>query len=124
MIRRPPRSTLFPYPTLFRSGGELAERGGLDVVRELGLIGAGGDLFCDGAFGSHTAALGNGPYTDRPETSGNLRFATGQLVHHVRACTAASIQAGFHVIGDAAVAQVIAAVETAAADLGRAAVRS
>src|SRR5256886_3237752 len=23
MIRRPPRSTLFPYPTLFRSGGSL-----------------------------------------------------------------------------------------------------
>src|SRR2546430_8153491 len=26
MIRRPPRSTLFPYTTLFRSGGELAGR--------------------------------------------------------------------------------------------------
>src|SRR5437870_11374163 len=25
MIPRPPRSTLFPYTTLFRSGGELAE---------------------------------------------------------------------------------------------------
>src|SRR2546426_8199693 len=25
MIRRPPRSTLFPYTTLFRSGGEQAE---------------------------------------------------------------------------------------------------
>src|SRR5256885_10544374 len=24
MIRRPPRSTLFPYPTLFRSGGTVA----------------------------------------------------------------------------------------------------
>src|SRR5256885_16559207 len=24
MIRRPPRSTLFPYPTLFRSGGRVA----------------------------------------------------------------------------------------------------
>src|SRR5258708_14235127 len=24
MVRRPPRSTLFPYPTLFRSGGSLA----------------------------------------------------------------------------------------------------
>src|SRR2546427_7074389 len=27
MIRRPPRSTLFPYTTLFRSLGMLAERG-------------------------------------------------------------------------------------------------
>src|SRR3712207_8989285 len=26
MIRRPPRSTLFPYTTLFRSGGELGQR--------------------------------------------------------------------------------------------------
>src|SRR3712207_8581927 len=27
MIRRPPRSTLFPYTTLFRSGGETPESG-------------------------------------------------------------------------------------------------
>src|SRR2546422_3449518 len=27
MIRRPPRSTLFPYPTLFRSAGPPARRG-------------------------------------------------------------------------------------------------
>jgi predicted amidohydrolase YtcJ len=113
-----------PGPRVHGYWGELAERGGLDLVRELGLVGAGGDLFCDGAFGSHTAALGNGPYTDRPETAGALRFATGQLVHHVRACTLAGIQAGFHVIGDAAVAQVILAVETVAADLGRPAVRA
>src|SRR3712207_7287972 len=26
MIRRPPRSTLFPYPTLFRSGGDAEPR--------------------------------------------------------------------------------------------------
>jgi predicted amidohydrolase YtcJ len=113
-----------PGPRVLGYWGELAERGGLDLVRELGLAGAGGDLFCDGAFGSHTAALGNGPYTDRPETAGSLRFATGQLVHHVRACTLAGVQAGFHVIGDAAVAQVIFAVETVAAELGRPAVRA
>src|ERR1039458_3102542 len=28
MIRRPPRSTLFPYPTLFRSGGDDVRGGG------------------------------------------------------------------------------------------------
>src|SRR5256885_3577358 len=28
MIRRPPRSTLFPYTTLFRSGTLMTERGG------------------------------------------------------------------------------------------------
>ncbi|UOY02528.1 amidohydrolase [Blastococcus sp. PRF04-17] len=113
-----------PGPRVLGYWGELAERGGLDVVRELGLAGAGGDLFCDGAFGSHTAALGNGPYADRPDTAGSLRFSTGQLVHHVRQCTLAGIQAGFHVIGDAAVAQAIYAVETVAAELGRPAVRA
>src|SRR3712207_7634479 len=30
MIRRPPRSTLFPYTTLFRSGRAPAVRGGID----------------------------------------------------------------------------------------------
>lgn len=113
-----------PGPRVLGYWGELAERGGLDVVRELALAGAGGDLFCDGALGSHTAALGSGPYHDRPDTAGTLRFSTGQLVHHVRTCTLAGIQAGFHVIGNAAVAQAIYAVEAVAAELGRPAVRA
>jgi predicted amidohydrolase YtcJ len=113
-----------PGPEVVGYWGELAERGGLDVVRELGLAGAGGDLFCDGAFGSHTAALGSGPYVDQPDVAGDLRFTTGQLVDHVRACTEAGIQAGFHVIGDAAVAQALFAVETVAAELGPPAVQA
>jgi predicted amidohydrolase YtcJ len=112
-----------PGPQVQAYWGELAERGGLDVVRELGLAGAGGDLFCDGAFGSHTAAL-SAPYSDRPETSGALRFDTSSLVHHVRACTTAGVQAGFHCIGDAAVDQVLDAVGTVVAELGVAAVRA
>src|SRR3712207_7523994 len=32
MIRRPPRSTLFPYTTLFRSGGEERVRAHLDQL--------------------------------------------------------------------------------------------
>src|SRR2546427_6019338 len=37
MIRRPPRSTLFPYTTLFRSGGEaLKRREGISVTRDDG----------------------------------------------------------------------------------------
>jgi hypothetical protein len=103
--------------------GELAERGGLDVVRELGLAGAGGDLFCDGAFGSHTAALTE-PYRDRPDTAGALRFDTASLVHHVLECTRAGIQAGFHCIGDAAVGQVLDAVGAVVDELGAAAVRA
>ncbi|MFW3172393.1 amidohydrolase [Geodermatophilus sp. CPCC 206100] len=112
-----------PGPLVLGYWGELAERGGLDVVRELGLAGAGGDLFCDGAFGSHTAAL-SAPYTDRPDTAGSLRFATASLVDHVRACTRAGVQAGFHCIGDAAVEQVLDAVGTVVEELGAAAVRA
>src|SRR3712207_7088514 len=41
MIRRPPRSTLFPYTTLFRSG-EVA----LHVVHAIELLELHGDLFC------------------------------------------------------------------------------
>ena len=111
-----------PGPRVVGYWGELAARGGLDVVRELGLAGAGGDLFCDGAFGSHTAAL-SAPYADRPETSGALRFHAEQVVEHVRACTLAGIQAGFHVIGDAAVDQVLGAVATIGDELGAATVR-
>src|SRR5438128_7747248 len=33
MIRRPPRSTLFPYTTLFRSLVHSLARGGVDVAR-------------------------------------------------------------------------------------------
>ena len=112
-----------PGPRVVGYWGELSERGGLDVVRELGLAGAGGDLFCDGAFGSHTAALST-PYADRPDTSGDLRFDTGQLVEHLRACTLAGLQAGFHCIGDAAVDQVLTAVGAVVDELGRDAVRA
>src|SRR3712207_9351079 len=35
MIRRPPRSTLFPYTTLFRSREEPAVRGGADGDRRV-----------------------------------------------------------------------------------------
>src|SRR5258707_7685802 len=35
MIRRPPRSTLFPYTTLFRSRAVRLERGNLEVSKEI-----------------------------------------------------------------------------------------
>src|SRR3712207_7290053 len=41
MIRRPPRSTLFPYTTLFRSDGRTARHGqarGLDLARRGGAL--------------------------------------------------------------------------------------
>src|SRR3712207_7641169 len=38
MIRRPPRSTLFPYTTLFRSWDRVAEKDGRQVQRRAGEI--------------------------------------------------------------------------------------
>src|SRR2546430_11518440 len=38
MIRRPPRSTLFPYTTLFRSGAGRVERAALDQALDCALV--------------------------------------------------------------------------------------
>src|ERR1051325_10016530 len=56
MIRRPPRSTLFPYTTLFRSG-ECGERG-LSSNRHL--AGAGGAAELLDAVGVHRGAAAAG----------------------------------------------------------------
>ena len=104
-----------PLPEVVGYWGELF---GAATARELGATGAAGDLFCDGSFGSHTAALTE-PYADRPETSGLLRFATADLADHIVECVEAGLQAGFHAIGDAAVDQVLAAVDLASERLGR-----
>jgi predicted amidohydrolase YtcJ len=104
-----------PLPEVVGYWGELF---GIATARELGAAGAGGDLFCDGSLGSHTAAL-HEPYADRPETSGDLRFDTADLAEHIAQCTVAGLQAGFHAIGDAAVDQVLAAVDLVTARLGR-----
>jgi predicted amidohydrolase YtcJ len=82
-----------------------------------GVRGQAGDLFVDGAFGSRTAAL-RAPYTDAPHTSGARYLSAQQIVDHVVACTEAGRQAGFHVIGDAAVAEVVAGFQFAEKVLG------
>ena len=107
-----------PGPEIIAYWGEL---GGFDTVAELGLAGAGGDLFCDGSLGSHTAALGT-PYADAL-TSGHLRYADDEIVSHLRRATTGGVQAGFHVIGDEAIDQVVRAVDAVAGELGLDAVR-
>jgi predicted amidohydrolase YtcJ len=98
--------------------GYWGELFGVETARELGAVGAAGDLFCDGSLGSHSAAL-HEPYTDRPDTSGALRFDTADVAEHILRCTAARLQAGFHAIGDAAVDQVLDAVDIVSGRLGR-----
>jgi hypothetical protein len=110
-------STEEALPEVIGYWGELF---GIEAARELGAIGAGGDLFCDGSLGSHTAAL-HEPYVDAPGGSGVLYYETADLAEHVRQCLAAGLQTGFHVIGDAAVDQVLDAYELVTAALGRSA---
>ena len=57
-----------PLPEVIGYWGELF---GIDAARDLGAIGAGGDLFCDGSLGSHTAAL-HSHYVDAPAEQGSL----------------------------------------------------
>ncbi|WP_345601823.1 amidohydrolase family protein, partial [Streptomyces chumphonensis] len=91
-------------------------------VRELGAVGAAGDLFADGSLGSHTAHL-HAPYADAPHT-GTAHLDAAAVAAHVTACTEAGLQAGFHAIGDAALTAVTDGVRTAAARLGTERVRA
>jgi predicted amidohydrolase YtcJ len=88
-----------------------------------GLAGLAGDLMVDGSIGSRTAALSE-DYTDAPGHRGHLYLDAEQIRDHVVACTLTGLQAGFHVIGDAAVRSVITGFEAAAAALGPDAVRA
>ncbi|WP_328745541.1 amidohydrolase [Streptomyces sp. NBC_00285] len=94
----------------------------VDKARRLGAVGAAGDLFVDGALGSHTACL-HEPYTDADHT-GLAYLDDAAVAAHVTACTEAGLQAGFHAIGDAAVTTVVAGVRAAAEKLGLARVRA
>jgi predicted amidohydrolase YtcJ len=102
------------FPEVYGYWGELR---GAAAAAELGAIGAGGDLFCDGSIGSHTAGMLQ-PYHDRPAESGYLRYDTAELAEHLVECTEAGLQGGFHAIGDAATDQVVAAMRLAAERLG------
>jgi predicted amidohydrolase YtcJ len=90
-----------------------------EAVR-LGVTGAAGDLCMDGSVGSRTSAL-HAPYTDA-DTTGHLYLSAEEVADHVVACTRADLQAGFHVIGDRAVAAVVEGFQRAAKVLGEQAV--
>ena len=87
------------------------------LIAETGARGLAGDLFVDGALGSRTAWL-HEPYRDAPHTCGNSYLDVGAITTHLQACSEAGIPAGFHVIGDAAVAAVVEGFEAVAHRLG------
>jgi len=115
LAERPGMPAVVPY------WGELAT--GEDTVvraKELGVRGLAGDLFADGAIGSRTASL-HAPYTDAGGT-GERYLDAEQVAAHVVACTDAGLQAGFHVIGDAALSEVVAGFAEAERRRGRRAI--
>ncbi|MDT5277794.1 MAG: hypothetical protein QOG95_4726 [Mycobacterium sp.] len=87
------------------------------VLDDTGAAGLAGDLFVDGALGSRTAWL-NEPYDDAAGHTGTCYLDPDDVTTHLRACTEAGVTAGFHVIGDAAVETVVAALERVVEDLG------
>lgn len=100
-------------PRVFGYWGEL---GGAAKARELGAVGAGGDLYADGALGSRTAAVRD-PYADGDGCG--LGFLTAeQAGEHLIDCVNEGMQGGFHAIGDAAIATVLDGFAIAAKALG------
>jgi predicted amidohydrolase YtcJ len=114
-----------PGPYVFGYWGELGDP--LKALR-LGGVGAGGDLFIDGAIGSRTAALRD-PYTDAVETGdpaheGAAYLDGEQIGAFLAACAEAGVQPGFHVIGDRAMDLLVGGLEIAAAAVGEGRVRA
>lgn len=102
--------------------GYWGELGAVDKARQLGALGAAGDLFVDGALGSHTACLLQ-PYLDA-EGRGQQYLDAQQVADHVVSCTRAGMQAGFHAIGDAALQAVTDGLKRAVTVVGTEALRA
>jgi len=102
--------------------GELANEPIIEWAQQAGVAGLAGDLCIDGALGSRTASLRE-RYTDA-ETCGARYLSEQQIADHVIACTRAGLQAGFHCIGDAAVAAAVSGLRRAAETLGARRIRA
>ncbi|HEY3009105.1 MAG TPA: amidohydrolase family protein [Micromonosporaceae bacterium] len=102
-------------PEVYGYWGELL---GAAKARELGAVGAGGDLYADGALGSQTAHLSSS-YSDRADDACGHAYLTAEQVRdHLLDCATHGMQGGFHAIGDAAIATVLDGFGLAAEKLG------
>jgi hypothetical protein len=97
--------------------GYWGELGGAARARALGAVAAGGDLLADGALGARTAHLRQ-PYTDGDGTHGHGYLTSEQVRDHLLDCHEHGLPGGFHAIGDAALATVLAGFAAAADKLG------
>lgn len=117
-LRDPALPEVYAYWGQAAASGQQAAQllAGFDSPRLLGL---GGDLRVDGSLGSHTAALRE-DYADAPSRRGTLYLDSEQVAAHLVACAEHNIQAGFHVIGDAGLDEVLAGFDKAAEQIGAA----
>ena len=110
-----------PLPEVIPYGAQVTSS--RQEVRELmlgfggRLAGLAGDLNVDGSIGSRTAALRD-PYSDAPGSRGSLYLSADDVAGHLLAATAETVQAGFHVIGDAGLDVVLQGLERTARELG------
>lgn len=100
-------------PEVYGYWGELT---GAAKARELGALGAGGDLYTDGALGSRTAHLSES-YLDG-DGCGHGYVTAEQVREHLIDCAAHGMQGGFHAIGDAAITTVLTGFAQAAQTVG------
>ncbi|MDP9794412.1 putative amidohydrolase YtcJ [Catenuloplanes nepalensis] len=108
------------HPEVFGYWGELSAAA---KARDLGAVGAGGDLFADGALGSRTAFLARA-YADEPGNRGHGYLTAEEVRDHLLDCHTHGVQGGFHAIGDAAIGAVLAGIGEVAERIGNEAVRA
>lgn len=117
------RDAVGGLPHLVAYRGEACET--VDDAREVlaavpGLRGLGGDLNVDGSIGSRTAAL-RAPYADA-EGDGVLHLTAERIANHITSASRAGVQAGFHVIGDRAMDELLIGLRAAVDVEGSAAI--
>src|SRR2546421_7749278 len=84
MIRRPPRSTLFPYTTLFRSAGSTPSCGACSGSSASGsLLGLGAGGLGAVALGSAPRRLGRAQLLERDRKSTRLNSSHDQISYAV-----------------------------------------
>src|SRR3712207_8897280 len=82
MIRRPPRSTLFPYTTLFRSNRATLKYRQLYFAKALGGAGGGQYSYVERSDGSRGRLQGTPGPGDRPFRYDQLTSQSGRSEEH------------------------------------------